>query len=394
MAEGRLLENWVDSYMDYTFNSEPPPSYKKWCAISTIAACLERKCSLQWDGTLYPNLYVVLVGPSGARKGTAMRPAQALLRKMGIKMSPEAVTREQLIRRIRKAGDQSITDTGSVIIHASLTIFSEELTVFLGYDNKQLMADLCNWYDCGDKWDYETKNMGQDNITNIWVNLIGATTPRLLQLTLPYATGGGLTSRIIFVFEPRKGKRVITPFLTEKEVELEAKLLHDLEAIHMMHGEFKPDSSFLGKYSEWYNTQEDNPPFTDPRLDDYLTRRATHVLKLSMIFSASRSSDMALTSVDFDRALSELSAVEKKMPMTFRGIGESTTVAVMDRVMTTIAMRKEISFDALLGLHYADADRDTLYKIVTTLMAAEVEGKKFCMWKNGDFKTKTIIFIE
>lgn len=393
--EGRLLCNWIDAYMDYTYNSEPPNSYKKWSAISTVAACLQRKCSLQWGGTLYPNLYIVLVGPSGTRKTTAMKPAQSLLRKVGVKMSPEAVTREQLIRRLRKAGESEVSETGNIVMHASLTIFSKELTVFIGYNNPTLISDLCDWYDCDDKWSYETKNMGTDDITNVWVNLIGGTTPRLLQATLTQvATGGGLTSRIIFVYEQYKGKIVVTPFMTEKEVGLEENLIHDLEAIRMMHGEFKPDESFISRWSDWYSIQGNNPPFHDPYLDDYLTRRGTHVLKLSMVFNASRTIDMVLTSEDFDRALKELMVVEKKMPMTFRGIGKNPDVDVTDRVMTTIALRGEIPFDSLLGIHYADADRDTLWRIVNTLMSLKLsDGSKFCKWKGDSITTKIIVYI-
>ena len=386
MAEDRYLDDWIDAYMQYTENSEPPKSYKKWSAISAIATCLQRKCMLMWEGTLYPNMYIVLVGPSGARKGTAMRQSGGLIREIGMPLSPEAVTREQLIRRLKKSGTDRRGDfyapDGRPIVQSSLTIFSEELTVFLGYNNIQLMADLCNWYDCPDPWSYETKNMGQENITNVWVNLFGATTPRLLQTTLPQdAIGGGLASRIIFVYEQRKGKTVTRPFKTPDEIELEQKLLHDLESIYMINGEFAPTQEFIEKWDVWYSAQDETPPFNDPRLEGYITRRGTHVLKLSMILNASRKDgNLTLTGYDFDRAVHEITKVERNMGQVFLGIGKSEVADVTADVMRTIAMRKAIKFDELLSIHMHNADYNTMRAILATVTHMETDGKKWCKY--------------
>ncbi|KKL25422.1 hypothetical protein LCGC14_2405480, partial [marine sediment metagenome] len=69
----RILSNWIDSYLEYTEESEPAETYRLWCAIVTISAVLQRKCVFHWGAlTFYPNVFVVLVGPPAARKGTAM----------------------------------------------------------------------------------------------------------------------------------------------------------------------------------------------------------------------------------------------------------------------------------------------------------------------------------
>ena len=389
----RKLADWIDSYLQYAENSEPPESYKKWVAFSAIAAVLQRKCYLQWEGTIYPNMYIVLVGPSGSRKGTAMRPVERFLRDLQIKLSPESVTREQLVRRLNKASEQSITPTGEVNMHASITIFSAELTVFLGYNNHQLMADLCDWFDCRDVWTYETKGSGQDHIINVWVNMIGGTTPRLLQTTLPQdAIGGGLTSRIIFVYERGKGKKVLTPFLTRKEVTLEDSLMHDLEDILLMQGEFVPDQSFIDCWINWYGDDNYNAEFSrDPRLAGYAERRTIHLLKLSMILNASRDGDMVLTSRDFERARFELTSIEKNMPMVFAGIGASDIADVTRAVTATICRYGEISFNELLGIHHDDADYEKLHRIVTTLIAIEKDGKK--LFRMTDKIKQTIKYV-
>ena len=150
---GRKVQDWIEGFVRVTENTvEAPISYRRWVAISVLAACLRRKCVLNWGYMQYfPNMYIVLVGPSGrCRKGTAMTPGYKLLEKRGIKLAAEAITREALIRELGNTTD-TIFHEGATFFHSSLTIYSQELTVFLGYNNQQLMADLCDWYDCRDR---------------------------------------------------------------------------------------------------------------------------------------------------------------------------------------------------------------------------------------------------
>lgn len=319
--------------------------------------------------TFYPNMYIVLVGPSGkCRKGTAMGPGFKFLKEMGIKMSAEAITREALIREMKTSSDTQIDTTGKITMHSSLTIYSQELTVFLGYNNQQLMADLADWYDCRDHWTYRTKNMGTDDITGVWVNLIGATTPELLQTTLPRdAIGGGLTSRMVFVFEREKSKVVAAPFLTAEERALEKDLLLDLEQISMLSGEFKPTSAFLDRWVDWYTSSGDNPPFEDARFAGYIERRPTHLLKMSTILSASRSNSMGVDVQDFERALHMLESAEKTMRNTFGGMGRAPIGDIISRILVLVRNLKEMEFGEILRRFYYDSDRDELERAVTTL---------------------------
>jgi len=368
----RVLKDWLEGYLKYTENSEPPYTYRLWTGISVIAACMKRKCVLNWGTiTLYPNMYIVLVGPSGkCRKGTAMNPGMKLLREMGIKIAAESITREALIRELKQSNDTQVDVTsGDMFLHASLTIFSQELTVFLGYNNQALMSDLTDWFDCRDSWTYRTKNMGTDEIIGVWVNLIGATTPELLQTTLPTdAIGGGLTSRMIFVFEQKKGKIVPNPFLTKEDLEVYQDLIHDLERICMMSGEFQVTEDFIERYIEWYiDYSTSDPPFEDYRFAGYLERRPTHLLKLCMIVSASHTSSRVINRVDFERALMILELTERKMPLTFAGVGKSNTADVMQRVIAVISAAGTIEFGELLRRFYQDIDKFVLEKMVDSL---------------------------
>lgn len=374
----RCLDDWLQGFLDFMDNTEPPFLYKFWCGVSTIAAALQRKCYVPWGTlTFYPNMYIVLIGPPGrTRKGTAIGPAMDLLQELDIPLAAEATTREALIRSMFDARDTSVNpETGESYTHSSLTIFSAELTVFLGYQNHQLMSDLADWYDCRTKWTYRTKTQGSDDIRGVWVNILGATTPELIRTTLPMdAIGGGLTSRIIFVNEDQKGKIVPAPFLSPEQEGLRRDLLYDLEQIFMMSGPFRVTNEFLERWCEWYTYQEHNPPFKDQFFDGYMSRRANHIMKLSTIISAARRETRQIELEDFEDALRVLEQTELKMTRTFQGVGHSPMASVVTNIMTTVGNAGEMTKPELLRQHHRDVrDEREMDAIINML-----ESSGFC----------------
>jgi len=370
----RILDDWLDSYLILTNNSEPSTMFRLWSGISVISGVLQRKCRLDWgELVFYPNLYTVLVGPPAARKGTAMNQAFPFLENLNIKIAAESITREALIQELKNSNDNDLdVKTGKMYFHSSLTIWAQELTVFLGYNNLQLLSDLTDWYDCRNKWTYRTKNMGTDEIIGVYVSLFGATTPDLLRSTMPLdAIGGGLTSRMIFVFEWDKEKLVVYTGLNEEEKRLKENLFIDLEKIRMLSGVFKTTPEVLEIWAEWYTQQEKNPPFKDSRFNGYFQRRGNHIMKLAMICSASRCSDMIITGNDFKRAINILSHTEKNMPYTFSGVGKATHADTMAKIYTDLRMAGDrgMKYSELLAIYRDDADNFILDNIISTLKA-------------------------
>ena len=378
MSDDRKLENWLDSYIECTQLSEPPEIFHIWTAVSTVASALERKCVIHWGPiNFYPNMYIVIVAPSGkARKGTAMSYGKNLISRLGIHMAAESITREALVQELNNAKDSVIDEfTGTPTFHSSLTVCAPELVVFLGYNQQQLMMDLTDWYDCGHgpegRWTYRTKTQGNDELMGVWLNLIGATTPDLLRSTLSLdAIGGGLTSRIIFVYAPDKKCSIPDPTISPKMKALWEDLYYDLEQIHMLRGQFKPTPEFINLWKEWYITQDSKEIFKEQPLQPYIERRPVHVMKLSMIMSACRKNcTMNLTYGDLNRAIGLLEYTEKNMPKVFAGVGKSKDADVLSKVMTAIGTAPEgrITKTDLMQRFYQDADERVMNAIIDTL---------------------------
>jgi len=370
----RKLADWINAYMQFTEKTESPRMYRLWTGISVVAAALQRKCFVPWGTlTFYPNLYVVLVGPSGVRKGTALDPGHDILDEIHVNIAAEATSYPGLVRRLAKSKKEDIdVVTRLPLTHCSMTIFSHEFTVFLGYQNKELMSALCDWYDCRKKWDYDTKDkLLRDEIHGVWVNMVAGTTPLLINTSLPQdAVGSGLTARIIFVTEFVKGKSISKPFQTPEEMSLKITLIEDLDKASLMSGPFAYTENFINAWDKWYNVADSSPPpFTDDKFAGYFSRRATHIMKLSMVMSASRDNEMVLEEGDFHRALKILEATEVKMPRTFIGYGKSDIGDLMPRIMGYIEVRKDdkILVRDIVEAFYADADKDTIDRTLLSL---------------------------
>ena len=376
----RKLNNWIDGFLKYTDNSEPPYLFRKWTAISCIATALQRKVRVDWGASLtfFPNLYVVLVGPSATGKGTAMNPGLSLISEItNIRLSAQATSLQALIRHLK---DTNLTDidmkTGDQIFHSSLTIFSKEFTVFLGYHNRELMAALCDWYDCDRKWVYETISRKKEEITGVWVNLLAGTTPDLIQSSLPIESiGGGLTSRIIFVFEEKQGKLVTIPTETNAERELYNFLLSDLEKISLLSGQFQWTEGFINLWDEWCRNAYINPPFHSNKFDGYLGRRRVHLMKLSMIYSAAHGEhNLVLTKDDLTAAIEMLEEVENKMGMTFKGVGQSDLAGLLYKATMYLktSTAGEMTVHEFVKYFEGDMDRFTLDRVLGTLEVSKI----------------------
>lgn len=335
MSTGRQLDDWIETFVEYTENTEPPESYRRWVAISTMASALQRKCKLEWGSeTFFPNMYIVLVGPPAARKGTAMRVGKDLLDQLGIQVSADESSRQKLVKSLQEMGVADQDDKGRINFHSSITLYSSELTVFLGYGAKELLAMLCKWYDCEPRYVYDTIQRGKEEVPNVWCNLMGATTPGQLQASLPEgAVGSGFTSRVVFILESNKGKLVRKPTLAER---LEESLLYDLGRIRNLSGEFKIEESAEETYYDWYEDGESRRLFSDARMDYYVQRRPTHLFKLSMIVSASRGDSKLITLKDLKDAIRILEAAEVTMGDVFAGVGANPLAGLQFRIIDLV----------------------------------------------------------
>lgn len=391
----RELKSWIDSYLQYTERSESPTSYHTWCGLSVIAGALQRRIYLKWGlgQVIFPNLYVVLIGPSGrTRKGVSIGIAKDFLKSVpGLSVAPESSSGRQAMILAMKRSSVNFKDPtdGKIKFHCSITAFSEELSVFLGQGDIAYLSNLTDWYDSKDDWEYETVGRGKDSLQGLCLNLMGATAPDWIQSMIPpEAVGGGFTSRVIFIVEEHKKQTVPEYIQTAQEVELKHKLTRDLERISKLSGEvaFSPEAKQL--YIDWY-TEEDaklsdgKPAIEDTRFAGYCERRSTHIRKLMLICSASRSDDLIIREEDFHRAKKYLTEAEVKMGKTFGGFGKAKNSDVLESIKNYIEQMHITTSQTVMQKFYRDITPMELSVIEQTLIQMKLIKTKILI-ETGD----------
>lgn len=329
-------------------------------------------------------MFIALSGPSGSRKNTAIDVMKEMLEEIQVPISPLA-SRRGLAKAMEAAKRDAVWPaTGDFIVHSSLALIAEELVVLLGRDSQDMIEHLVHWYDCKDH-KYITNSQGVDDVTGPCLTIIGGITPELIQAKMPKeAIGGGLFSRMLFIYAARKGKLVEIPFLTKEDKVLREKLIHDLNEIRLMVGKFTVDERFIELYVPWYRAHDQSSLFRNTVLASYTERKQVHLFKICMALSASRGESFIITGEDFHRALSFLALAEQEMLKPFIGFGKNELAQSTAQILAAIAYDKETYLSKLLNEFYRDLTREDLVKVLYALQQmGEINLESL---KGGDFK--------
>jgi hypothetical protein len=409
----RLCGNgFIDTYIQYTKNQASPTLFHIWTAVAAIAGVLRRNVWISRGGyyTLYPNLYIILVAPSGkCMKSTAAAIGVKFMRKIdGLRIMHEKITPEGLISYLAGEMDkgprklETIMKGGNLQILAKESncfVFAPELSVFLGgvaYTGG-LIELLTSLYEGKDRWEYRTKTKGETILENVNLNMFGASNPEWLAKGLQDdAFGGGFMGRCIYIFQD-VGKKVAWPRPPEGMDEIGANLSYDLLQISKMRGEFIVEPEAIKTFTEWYDAY--NPDFNS-RMSGYYERKPDHILKLSMILAASYSSKLEVKDRHLRQAIKMLDAVETMMPQAFAYVGATNEARVSQHILELIfgSDKHFISYRNLLnGMRHMVKHRrefddmlDTLEMSGTIKVYATDKGRYFTVDKDVDkFREET-----
>lgn len=360
----RLLPNWLTAYLAYTAESESPEEYHLWTGISVIAGVLSRHVFFDMGYfLLYPNMFVVLVGPPGrCKKSTAMRIGRDIMKSVpSVKFTADSTTREKLIINL----SQALKDGSS-----AMTAHSTEFATMLTSSGMDMVVFLTDIFDCPPVWEHDTKSGGKNTIKAPFLNLLGATTPDWISRAMPLDTiGVGLTSRIVFIHHDTPREADPIPKLTDAQKALAQLLIGDLIAVSTLSGEFRLSDEADGHYRTWYRARLSNPnPSGDPRLAGYFERKPMHLLKLSIIIAAAKRDGLIIEEDDMTEAMEILERIESRMTRVFIGVGKNPLHADKEAVLTAIIETGGMSNGELLAMFNYSLRKDELAEVLETLM--------------------------
>lgn len=303
--------------MIYTDNLESAPLWRKWCAISTISAILERKVYVTTSSPLYPNLYIFIVGDAGLGKTRPIMAAKGLIEEIPehIKFAPTSVTMASLTDAMVEASRKIVRLPHGMLEYNSVYIMADELSAFMHEYAGDLVAGLTTFFDCVPY--SQSRRVGKINIQikAPQLSILSGSTPsNLIKFVPENAWEQGLMSRVILIYSEERP--IIDVFNTPKK-EKPADLIHDLKIINSLEGEFGWDKEYAEYMHKWKKMGLEPKP-THPKLTHYGSRRFAHAIKLAMISNVDRGGDLQLTKQDFNKSMEWLLEAENMMPMIFK----------------------------------------------------------------------------
>jgi hypothetical protein len=317
----RHYQNWIEAFCLETESTSSPLIFRRWAAIMAVSGALERKV-YTWSrrSRLYPNLYVMLIGPPAVGKTAAIDVVRHIWRQnKDIKVAASNISSAALIDELKDSFRSIVRpqELEPTLSFNSLAIASNELQVFLKAYESDFIGLLTEIYDCKDNFE-ERKRKFDDRIKieHPSLTFLAGTTPSFLgDLLADGAWDQGFSSRTIFIYSGEEKKGDI--FIDGLDEEIYSDLIHDLREINKITGKYVWDQDAATALTEWYKRGGPPEP-THPKLQHYRGRRHVHIIKLAMCATAAESDEMVIRLHHYQQALDWLLEAEAFMPDIFR----------------------------------------------------------------------------
>ncbi len=361
-----LPQGFLSDYVRYNSTNEGPDLFHFWCGAVVVACALNRKVWVDKQFyKVYPNLQVILVAPAGrCRKTFSSSIAVELVRELDLlPVIAEKITPEALAYALKVESSEQ---------NSMGLIYAPELAVFLGKQkyNEGLIALLTTLADCPSSFVSQTRGGGRIYLRNVFIAMLGASTPDWLATAIPEtAFGGGFMSRIVFVCLEDSPK--VFPFPQPPPFSKDY-LKNTLLKIQKLEGEFVLTDRARGLYEAWYLVARHEQKLDDWRLAGYYERKPDHLLRLATVLAASQLS----TEIDvdvLDSALRVLSVTETTMPQAFSQLEMSQVGKDHLRVVRALTRAGgRMSHSALLRLNLPYMNGAQFRLLMSSLVEAGV----------------------
>jgi len=327
-------------YLNLMADTETPPIMHAWSLIAAASACMTRRRYFKVGAlTYWPNQYILLTGPAGVRKSTAIAFARKLVADIeGFRFGPNNTggRLQGLVaymiggRRKEEAEDDkaaaesldavmasiNLTDLGEEIEteenrlnKSALWVAESEAVTFLGRQMDEFITFMGDIWDCPDKYDYSLKRERME-VHYPCVNFIGGITPMHITTYLPVQSiGQGFSSRVLFVYAGVEDNKTV-PWPEPINEDGVKQIKHIMQAIYATEpGPFNYTSETKQAIIDLYAYKV---AIEDVRFAHYSQRRQAHLLKTAMALAALRLDD-TVTAADVHDAHALLVLTEARM---------------------------------------------------------------------------------
>lgn len=359
--------NFVNYLLQVTENTESPQEYWRWAALSCLSVILRDNVYVENPilGKVYPNMYIILYGGSGIRKGAPCQFVGKLISSIGNTKFINGRSSMQAV--VKELGMSYTTGNGHMISGASGVMYSEELSSFAVSDPATipLMVDL---YDYHETWKSNLVSWSSQ-LKNVCVSMLAGSNSDMFRAVYgEFAIRGGLLGRTLLINAEKSRKRISLFDMQNKGLYDLNPLVNHLRELTKVKGKIEANEDAIKEYNSWYYSIPEE--VMNDRIGFGL-RLGTHVLKIAIALSSARAGfDKRIEKCDIEEAIGLSSEVKKCYRSIIAGIGYSSesyqtslvTLAIIKSPGNHIT-RKNLC-QRLLG----DVELDKLDKILNFLV--------------------------
>jgi hypothetical protein len=373
IPENGFLRDYVQYASQVT---DAPAIYHLFNGLIVLATILGNNAYIPFGPLrIYPNLYVLLLGPAAFfRKTYSISIARLIIEKVDKELLlPDEFSLEKLIEKL---GENPVGLLFWPEFGNTLQYF--ERSYMLGA--KEFITDL---FDCRPSYVRELKST-KYVIERPSVSIAAASTPAwLISRVRGDDIRGGFYSRFIYVTAKTKTKRMSIP--PEPNKQLENKLIIQANQYTKLSGSFDI-SEIKDIYQDWLFDHEDEALGKDNQeiLSGFYSRLGIYALKFAMLYQVSTSRDFSITTESMLRAIHLVKLLKTNLSELLEyDLVSDKNMREKAKVLRLIAREPGIKRSKLLT--HANMLKNTLNEILDTLKQEEkirqhFKGKAVCYY--------------
>lgn len=291
---------FIESFRHYLKSrTDAPPDFHIHAAMSALAYAMGSNVYCDgWGRPIHPNIWAIIIAPSGYGKSVPLDMAEAIVRKAGVGggILPGSFSQEALLSQLGK------TPTS--------IFFLQEFSAFIRGLEREYNAGATAWltelYDVPSEYTRMTMKQGEAHPTTLkkpCITILGASSPAWFSETFKEGhLSGGFLARFLFCPSTDVGDYVGHP--GPRDDGIEATLAAHLQMVSKLSGKFDL-SAVKQQFDDWdFNFRKNLRHNCLPEFSGMRSRAGMMVLKAAMIWHVSAEpTDLVITTEDMDKAI-------------------------------------------------------------------------------------------